>query len=336
MRIISSSSYIPEEKISNEEIEKRLKLEKGYIEKRTGIKNRQYAKEPIEEMAKKTVEKLIEKTQIEKDKIGAIIVATTSTNKLMPGISNYIQKELKIPRCMCFDILAGCSGFVNAVDIAQMYLKNKKIKKAIVVGVDKLSEYVNKEDIGTAIILADGAGATLLEEDGKEYYSNIESIEDPNEIVKCTSNEKIKMEGLSIYKYAVTETVKNIKELLENSKEKMENIDYIVPHQSNLKIMLAIENRLNIEPKKMYINIQNIGNTFCASIPIALAEMEEKNLLQKNKKIVIIGYGGRTKHRKCSITHIGGSNGKEKSRRIQFWNIFNNLINNFSNSICSC
>ena len=293
MKLIASSSYLPANKVENREIASKLNIEGEFIEKRTGIKQRYFAKEEaIEEMATKAVEKLIEKTKIDIQEIGLIIVATTSTNKLMPGISNYIQKELKIEKCICLDILAGCSGFINATDIAQMYIDSGRIKKAIVVGVEKLSEYTNNEDIGTAIILSDGAGATLFEQsEEKYYYSNIEAIQDSNNILNCQTDGKITMDGLSIYKYAVTETVKNIKKLLEKSGEKIEDIKYIVPHQSNLKIMTAIANRLDIDMDKMYINIQNVGNTFCASIPIALEEMQAKNLLQKNDKIVIIGYG---------------------------------------------
>ena len=100
------------------------------------------------------------------------------------------------------------------------------------------------------------------------------------------------MEGLSIYKYAVTETVRNIETLLEKSNEKIEDIKYIIPHQSNLKIINAIANKLKIKNEKVYTNIQNVGNTFCASIPIALEEMEEKGLLQKDDKIILLGYGG--------------------------------------------
>ena len=293
MRIVASSSYLPQSRITNRELAKKFNVEEEYIEKRTGIKQRYYAKEEkVEEMALKAVTKLVHKMQLKTEEIGAIIVATTSTNKLMPGISNYIQKELHITKCICLDILAGCSGYINALDIAQMYIDTKKIKKVIVVGVEKLSEYTNSEDIGTAIILADGAGATLLEEgENNKYISNIEAIEDRNDILKCNTNGKIEMDGLAIYKYAVTETVKNINELLQKSNEKLENIKYIVPHQSNLKIIKAIASKLKIEENKMYTNIQNIGNTFCASIPIALEEMEEKGMLQKGNKIILIGYG---------------------------------------------
>lgn len=293
MRIVASSSYLPQSRITNRELAKKFNVEEEYIEKRTGIKQRYYAKEEkIEEMALKAVTKLVHKTQLKTEEIGAIIVSTTSTNKLMPGISNYIQKELHITKCICLDILAGCSGYINALDIAQMYIDTQKIKKVIVVGVEKLSEYTNSEDIGTAIILADGAGATLLEEgENNKYISNIEAIEDRNDILKCNTNGKIEMDGLAIYKYAVTETVKNINELLQKSNEKLENIKYIVPHQSNLKIIKAIASKLKIEENKMYTNIQNIGNTFCASIPIALEEMEEKGMLQKGNKIILIGYG---------------------------------------------
>ena len=291
MRIVASSSYLPSKKILNEEIEKKLNLETNYIEKRTGIKQRYFVQnETIEEMSIKAIEKLINETKIDVQEIDMIIVATTTTNSLMPGISNYIQKYFDIKKCISFDILAGCNGYINALDIAQMYIKSGKVNKGIVVGVDILSKYTDEKDVGTAIILADGAGATLIEKSENEYFSNIEAIPDKDDILTIKSNEKIFMDGISVYKYAVTETVKNINQLLEMSNEKIENIKYIVPHQSNLKIIKAISNRLGTE--KMYTNIQSVGNTFCASIPIVLEEMQKKNLLKTGDKIILLGYGG--------------------------------------------
>ena len=291
MRIVASSSYLPSKKILNEEIEKKLNLETNYIEKRTGIKQRYFVQnETIEEMSIKAIEKLINETKIDAQEIDMIIVATTTTNSLMPGISNYIQKYFDIKKCISFDILAGCNGYINALDIAQMYIKSGKVSKGIVVGVDILSKYTDEKDVGTAIILADGAGATLVEKSENEYFSNIEAIHDKDDILTIKSNEKIFMDGISVYKYAVTETVKNINQLLEMSNEKIENIKYIVPHQSNLKIIKAISNRLGTE--KMYTNIQSVGNTFCASIPIVLEEMQKKNLLKTGDKIILLGYGG--------------------------------------------
>lgn len=291
MRIVASSSYLPSKKVLNEEIEKKLNLETNYIEKRTGIKQRYFVQnETIEEMSIKAIEKLINAAKIDVQEIDMIIVATTTTNNLMPGISNYIQKYFDIKKCISFDILAGCNGYINALDIAQMYIKSGKVSKGIVVGVDILSKYTDEKDVGTAIILADGAGATLVEKSENEYFSNIEAIPDKDDILTIKSNEKIFMDGISVYKYAVTETVKNINQLLEMSNEKIENIKYIVPHQSNLKIIKAISNRLGTE--KMYTNIQSVGNTFCASIPIVLEEMQKKNLLKTGDKIILLGYGG--------------------------------------------
>ena len=291
MRIVASSSYLPSKKILNEEIEKKLNLETNYIEKRTGIKQRYFVQnETIEEMSIKAIEKLINETKIDVQEIDMIIVATTTTNSLMPGISNYIQKYFDIKKCISFDILAGCNGYINALDIAQMYIKSGKVNKGIVVGVDILSKYTDEKDVGTAIILADGAGATLIEKSENEYFSNIEAIPDKDDILTIKSDEKISMDGISVYKYAVTETVKNINQLLEIANEKIENIKYIVPHQSNLKIIKAISNRLGTE--KIYTNIQNVGNTFCASIPIVLEEMQKKNLLKTGDKIILLGYGG--------------------------------------------
>lgn len=312
IEIISSGSYLPKIEVNNQQLEKELKLEEGYIEKRTGIEKRYYAKEEtIEEMAKKAVQNLLEKLEIQSkssnsnelddsklkeiiQQIGLIIVATTTPNYLMPGIANKIQKELQIKNAICLDILAGCSGYINALDIARMYLATEKVEKALVIGVDKLSEYTEKQDVGTSIILSDGAGALLLSTTTKEkvYMSNIKAEIDEDEILTCKVNEKIKMNGKEIYKYAVTNTVKNINELLDKSNEKLENIKYIVPHQSNTKIMKSMMSRLKIDESKMYMNIKDTGNTFCASIPIALNEMFEKNLLHEGDKIILIGYGG--------------------------------------------
>lgn len=311
-QMIASEKYLPKHKIENEALNQRFDLEENWIEKRTGIKTRYYAKdETIEEMAIKVVEKLLNKVQIPKEKIGQIIVATTSSRLLMPGISFKIQKALGIESCMCMDLLAGCSGYINGFDIIQKNIMLGEIEYGIVVGAEKLSDFTEQEDVGTAILLADGAGATLLgkSETKKEYACKIESLIEGQESLTCNSNvdEKIYMDGKKIYKFAVTKTVENIKKLLEKNGETLENIKYIVPHQSNKKILESICERLGVPISKMYINLDRVGNTFNSSIPIALAEMEEKKLLNnlnlnegedlnegegKKEKILLIGYGG--------------------------------------------
>lgn len=175
-----------------------------------------------------------------------------------------------------------------------MYLSNNKIRKALIIGVDELSKYTNKSDVSTSIILSDGAGVILAQKSSEEktYFSNIVSTGENNEILTCKTQEKIYMNGKEVYKYAVTKTVENIKKLLKKADENIENIKYIVPHQSNKKIMKSIATRLNLPENKIYTNIENVGNTFCASIPIALDEMYEKKLLKKKDKIILLGYGG--------------------------------------------
>ena len=296
IKIIASGKYLPEKEIANKELEEKLNLDSDYIEKRTGIKVRYYAeKETIEELAIKATKKNLKKNKnVDKQTIDMIIVATITPENYMPGIANKIQKEFQIKECNAYDILAGCNGFITAFDIASTYIQTNRAKRILVVGVDILSKYTNPEDIGTAIILSDGAGAVLLEgtEEEKVYSSYITSIEDNNEILKCNRNEYIFMNGKEIYKYAVTEPVKHIKKLLEKTHTELEEIKYIIPHQSNKRIMTAIASRLKIDLSKIYINIENIGNTFCASIPIAIDQMLENKLIEKGNKVLLLGYGG--------------------------------------------
>lgn len=299
VKIVGSGSYLPSNKIENKDLEKELELEENYIQKMTGIEERYYIKdETIEEMALKAVENIFQKNKrLSKEEIGLIIVATTTPDKYMPGIANYIQKELEIENCNAYDILAGCDGFVNAFDIASTYIKIGKVKRALIVGVDVLSKYTDKTDKGTAIILSDGAGAILIEgqEENKtniEYFSKIISQGDKNEILTIYNGEKIYMNGKEIYKYAVTEPVKIINDILKEAGISVNQVKYIIPHQSNERIMKAIANRLKIPKEKMYTSIRNTGNTFCASIPIALDQMSEENLLKEGDKIILLGYGG--------------------------------------------
>lgn len=296
IKIVATGSFLPKNKIDNKTIANKLNITEEFIYRRTGIKTRYYSEnETIEEMAIKSVHNLVEKNpQININKVDMIIVSTTSTNLLMPGISYKVQEYFDIKNCMCLDILAGCSGFVNAIDIARNYIAIEKASNVLVIGVDILSKFTNKTDLSTSIILSDGAGAVLLEksETDKKYESIITSEGQKGNILVCKSNENIKMDGKEIYKYAVTETVKNIKKLVKMSDSDINEIKYIVPHQSNVKIMNSIASRLKVDISKMYINIENIGNTFCASIPIAIDEMFEKNLLKEGDKIILIGYGG--------------------------------------------
>ena len=293
IKIIDAKDYMPRQKVYNDEIEKKFNLEEGYISKRTGIKERYYAgKETIENMALEAVKKLGESNEVLD--VDLIIVATTSSKSLMPGISNYIQKELNINPCICLDILAGCSGFINAFDIAKIYIETGKVKKALVVGVDLLSDIVDESDLGTVAVLSDGAAAVLLEacSEKKSYFANIRAEKDEKNILYYKTDSKIYMDGKEVYKYAVKKTVENLEKLINLSGVGLDEVKYIIPHQSNLRIMKAMASRLGIDFNKLYINIDKKGNTFCASVPIAIAEMMEKKLLSAEDKVILLGYGG--------------------------------------------
>ncbi len=291
LQIISSGKYIPKIKITNEELEKKYQVEENYIIKRTGIKQRFYAEEKIEELAINACKEALKNT---KEKIDLIIVASISEIKQMPSISYDLQKYFNIEDCMCLDLLAGCAGFINAIDIAKLYMDSERINTALVVGVEKLSDHIDKNDINTEILLADGAGAIVIKkcEKQKLYDSYIESKGQKGEILTFSSDEKIYMDGKEVYKYAVTDTVKNINKLLDKNKINLDDIKYIIPHQSNRRILSSMSNKLKIQKEKMYSNVEEYGNTFCASIPIAIDDMANQGLLKENDKVLLIGYGG--------------------------------------------
>lgn len=295
IEIIGNGTYKPKQIIDNNYFNNKFSLEENWVYKRTGIKTRYWENEKnITQMAIEASKNAISNVKIDFQEIDCIIACSTSTDKIMPGVSFEIQKEFDIKKCMCIDLLAGCSGYINAFDIARKYIALEEINCALIVGVEKVSEFLNYEDINTSIILGDGAGATILKSCDKEkmYRQNIESIGQDGDFLTCSYKDKLYMDGKNIYKFGTVKTVDNINKLLEANGLTIDDIKYIVPHQSNIRILEAMCKRLNIGKEKMYINLENIGNTFCASIPIALDEMFNKNLLKSKDKIIMLGYGG--------------------------------------------
>lgn len=292
VKIIATGKYLPKREVKSEYIEKENNLEDGYIYKRTGIETRYYSiDETLEDLAINSVKDMLRKNNnLSILDVDMIITSSTTYNNMMPSLSFEIQKYFNIKDCMCFDILAGCSGYINALDIAQKYIATSSAKNVLVVGADILSK--NKyDDIKTQILFGDGAGCMYLKaiEENKKYVSNIKSFDDKDQILTCNMNHELSMNGKEVYKFATTKTIENISEILDNSNEKIEDIKFVIPHQSNIKILEKICKKTNAN---MYTNIKRYGNTFCASIPIALDELFEFNQLRENDKIILLGYGG--------------------------------------------
>lgn len=294
IKILASGMYLPKKEIDNSYFNSKFNLNDNWIYRRTGIEKRYWTEdEKTLDLAIKSVENLIETNNVDLKNVGLIIVASTNYEDSMPGISFQIQKEFEIEKCICMDILAGCSGYVNALDIARKYIELDEIDTALIVGVEKLSKYIDKNDLNTAILLGDGAGATLIgKTKNKLYAKNIESIGQEGDILTCKENSPIYMDGKKIYKFAIAKVSENINELLKKENLDITEIKYIVPHQSNLRILNNIAEKVGATSEQMYINISNIGNTFNASIPIALNEIIQRKLVKEKDKILLVGYGG--------------------------------------------
>ena len=292
IKIIGRGKYLPKQEITSADLSKKFNVTEEYICKVCGIKSRWYGndEDTLESMAYKASLDAIKNGNINCNKIDLIIVATTSSNMMMPGISYLVQSLLNIKDCMCLDILAGCNGFVNAFDIAQNYIEIGKINTALVIGVEKLSSVVDTNDMSTAILFGDGAGATIItkSEKSKKYYSKFKSQGQDAECLTYEVGKKLIMDGTKVYKYAVAEVPKIINETLHLANLDIEKIDHIVLHQSNTRIMSSIAKKLKIANDRLFSDIESVGNTFCASIPIALTEID----LQEGEYLLMCGYGG--------------------------------------------
>lgn len=291
IKIIGRGKYIPQKKVDNTYLSEKFKIDKNQIYDLTGIDNRWYAeKETLEDMAYMASIQAIKEANINENMIDLIVVASSSTSKIMPGISFLIQSKLNIQSCMCLDVLGGCNGYINALDIARNYIAIEKANVALVIGVDKLSEVIDEKDYSTSILLGDGAGATIIAKTDKNklYNSYIQSKGQEGDLLVYEAKDKLIMQGKKIYKYAVKEVPTVIQKVLDMENLNLKDIKYILLHQSNQRIMDAVACRLKCDKNKFITNIKEVGNTFCASIPIVLSDIN----LEEGDKIMLVGYGG--------------------------------------------
>ena len=309
--ITSVGGYVPEDKLTNADLEKIIDTTDEWITTRTGIKERRILRDPNKassDMAAEAVKEILAKKQLDPLDIDCIICATVTPDMIFPATANLIGDKIGAKNAYGFDISAACSGFLYALNLGRSLIESGRNKKVVVVGVDKMSAIVDYTDRTTCIIFGDGAGAVLLEpttedfgimdcilhSDGsgaKHLHMKAGGSLRPASIETVAAKEHfIYQEGKHVFKFAVTGMADVSQELLEKNQLTGDDIDWLVPHQANLRIIDATRERINLPKEKVMINIHNYGNTTAATIPLCLWDYEKK--VKKGDKLVLAAFGG--------------------------------------------
>lgn len=303
-KILGTGSYLPEQVRTNADLEKMVDTSDEWISARTGIKERRIAAadETVTSMAYEAALRAIEMADIDKNDIGLIIVATATSVNAFPSSATELQAKLDLPDLIAFDISAACSGFVYALDIADKYVKAGTIKYALVVGADMLTRGVDPQDRGTIIIFGDGAGAVIvgrstepgiiathLHADGR--YSDLLKYPYVDRRDMCNPV-YMTMQGNDVFKVAVRELSNLVDEILtENNIDKSE-LDWLVPHQANLRIISATAKRLDMDMSKVIVTLDKQGNTSAASVPCALDLGVRDGRIKRGHLLLLEAFGG--------------------------------------------
>lgn len=298
-KIIGTGSYFPKHIRNNKDLEKIIKTSDNWIITRTGIKERRIAdhKETVATMGFQASLHALKMTKIDKNKIGLIIVATTTSNYAFPSAACMIQNMLNINNLVAFDIAAACSGFIYALSIADQYIKNNIFKYALVIGSDILSNYLNHKDRSTFILFGDGAGAVIL---GRSKIPGIISThlyangKNSNLLtLKYRENNKsyLKMIGNEVFKIAVKKLSQAVIKTLKINNISSNSLDWLIPHQANLRIIKAMAKKIGINMNKIIITLDRYGNTSAASIPTSLDEGVRDGRIKKNNLLLLEAFG---------------------------------------------
>lgn len=304
--IIGTGSYLPKKIVTNNDLAQKVETNDEWIQSRTGIKERHIAapEELTSDMATNAALRAIDAAGIQKSEIDAIIVATTTPDRTFPSTAVTVQAKLEINNnCAAFDIQAVCSGFIYALSIANSFIKSGQYRNILIIGAEKMSSIVDWNDRRTCILFGDGAGAIVLQgqQDTDRGILDINLHADGNhqEILLTNSgvalNQQsgtIEMQGQEVFKHAVTKMASSIQESLDNLQLELSDIDYLVPHQANQRIIERIAKKMHLPLERVIQTVSTHANTSAASIPLALDSAAKENTFTQGSLLALTAIGG--------------------------------------------
>ena len=303
-KIIGTGSYLPSQVRTNADLEKMVETSDEWIVTRTGIRERRIAApdETVATMGFSAALRALEMAGIEANDVGLIIVATTSSSHAFPSSACMIQQMLEIKDCAAFDLAAACAGFTYALSVADQYIKNGAVKHALVIGADVLARALDPEDRGTIILFGDGAGAVVLGQSEEQGIISTHLHADGRyaQLLTLPYQDRahqdqpayVTMAGNEVFKVAVTELAHIVDETLQANNLDREMLDWLVPHQANLRIISATAKKLGMTMDKVVVTLDRHGNTSAASVPSALDEAVRDGRIKPGHLILLEAFGG--------------------------------------------
>ncbi|MDO4174938.1 MAG: beta-ketoacyl-ACP synthase III [Eubacteriales bacterium] len=310
--LVSTGSYVPEHRLTNQMLTEMVDTSDEWIIQRTGIRERRIAvHQTTAELALGAAQRALEDADIAPQQLDLIVACTATPDSYTPSIACRVQAGLQAERAFAFDLSAACSGFVYATDVVDSYFRAGKAKTALVVCAETLSRIIDYTDRTTCCLFGDGAGAavyrwsdtedgilhTVMGADGKRadaLFAEALPSENPLERgADAVSSERfLKMDGKEVFRFSTRTVPEAIDQVLDGSGMTIDEIDWVVPHQANLRIIDVICRRYGLRKEQVYVNLDRYGNTSSASIPICLDEMRRNGLLQAGQTIILVGFGG--------------------------------------------
>lgn len=309
--IIGIGSYLPKKVLTNHDLEKIVDTSDKWIVERTGIESRRIAddSEATSDLSTIAAERALEDSNIKAEDIDLIILATLTGDYTFPATACIVQKNIGATNAAAFDINAGCSGFIYGMTMAEGFIRSAMYKNILVIGAETLSRVINWEDRNTSVLFGDGAGACVVsrcEEGSGILASHMGSDGTNGEVLMQKAGgsrlpasidtvekklHSIDMNGKEVFKFAVRVMEKASKHILEKAKLEIEDIDLLVPHQANMRIIDAASKKLNLEKEKIFVNLNKYGNMSAASVPVALDEAIKENRLKKGDNLLLVAFG---------------------------------------------
>ena len=302
-KIKGCGSYLPENILTNRDLESTLDTTDEWITSRTGIKKRHIIAENqyTSDLALEASKIAIKDANLNPNDIDLIVVATTTPDKIFPSTACILQKKLNIKECPAFDIQAVCSGYIYALSVADNFIKTGSAKNVLIVGADAMSRITDYSDRSNAILWGDGSGAVVLSNSDEEgiLSTHIHASGEFEELLHVPKKEKegvlratIEMQGNQVFKMAVNTLDMIVDETLNANKLAKEDIDWVVPHQANIRILEATAKKLNMSMDKVITTIEEQGNTSAASIPLALDFGIKEKKIKPGHLILMEAFGG--------------------------------------------